>query len=182
MAYSLDDFCRDAREILRTDASRSSIDKVRACFEGLLADEGFVKRCFDGRADTGLRRIYVDPEQGFEVLAYKYDKARASQPHDHGDSWAIYGQVREYTDMTEWERTDDGSDPDRATLKVKRKYRLNPGQAGIYFGRDLHSTSHPAHAWYVRVTGTDLETVERLRIDAKTGRIERVHGRQVSAA
>ena len=26
-------------------------------------------------------------------------------------SWAIYGQATLYTEMTEWEREDDGSDP-----------------------------------------------------------------------
>ncbi len=30
-------------------------------------------------------------------------------PHDHGASWAIYGQAVRYTDMTEWTRVDDGS-------------------------------------------------------------------------
>ena len=129
--------------------------------------------------ELGLLAQSVDR---FELMTYRYDQARASQPHDHGDSWAIYAQVREYTEMTEWDRVDDGSDPNRAQLKARSRYRLNPGQAGVYFGRELHSTSTPVNVRYLRITGTDLETIERLRIDAASGRIQRIFGRQTGAA
>ena len=41
-----------------------------------------------------------------------------------------------------------------------------------------HETGHPPE----RATGTDLETIERLRIDAKSGRVERIRARQTGAA
>jgi hypothetical protein len=90
-------------------------------------------------------------------------------------------QVREYTDMTEWERTDEGSNAEYASLREKRRYRLNPGEAGVYYGSELHSISLPDNVRYLRVTGTDLEKVERLRIDAASGRIQRVRARQSGA-
>jgi len=114
-------------------------------------------------------------------MTYRYDEARKSNPHDHGDSWAIYGQVAEYTEMTLWERTDNGSDPDFAKLKPGKPYRLTPGKAGVYYGRELHSTATPVNTRYLRITGTDLENIERLRIDAATGKINRIHGRQTGA-
>ncbi len=180
MAYTLQEFCRDARKILKSGANGTLLEKVKACMERLVKDEQFVKDYFHDQMDLGLHKIYTDPELGFEVMTYRYDKARGSQPHDHGDSWAIYAQVREYTDMKEYERTDDGKNPERASLKVKAEYRLNPGQAGIYWGRELHSTSTPAGARYLRITGTDLENIPRIRIDTATGRVIIIHGRQVS--
>jgi hypothetical protein len=84
--------------------------------------------------------------------------------------------------MAVWERTDDGADPDHATLREKTRYRLNPGQAGVYYGRELHSIAMPDNSRYLRATGTDLETIERLRIDAKSGRVERIRARQTGAA
>lgn len=182
MGYSLRDFCRDTREILKNGSSRAQVEKVKTPMERLLVDPQFLAEYFNDQHPQGLKRIYVDSQLGFEVMSYRYDKARASQPHDHGDSWAIYGQVREYTEMAVWERTDDGSDPDHATLREKTRYRLNPGQAGVYYGRELHSIAMPDHSRYLRVTGTDLETIERLRIDAKAGRIERIRARQTGAA
>ena len=47
----------------------------------------------------GLKVLYEDPDLGFQVLAHINDKARVSPPHDHGASWAIYGQATHYTDM-----------------------------------------------------------------------------------
>lgn len=180
MGYSLQDFCRDTTEILKTGSSRKQVDQVKARMERLLVDPGFVKEYFNDRQPLGLHRIHIDPKLGFEVMTYRYAEARKSNPHDHGDSWAIYGQVAEYTEMTEWDRTDDGSDPEHAKLKANPSYRLTPGKAGVYYGRQLHSTATPVNTRYLRVTGTDLENIERLRIDAATGKIQRIHGRQTS--
>jgi len=181
MGYSLQDFCRDTRAILKSSSSRKDVEKIKTHMERLLADPGFVKEYFGDRQPTGLKRIYIDPQIGFEIMTYRYDEARKSNPHDHGDSWAIYGQVAEYTEMTEWERIDDGTDPDHAKLKPRPSYRLTPGKAGVYYGRELHSTATPVNTRYLRITGTDLENVERLRIDAATGKIQRIYGRQTGA-
>lgn len=181
MGYSLQDFCRDTRAILKTGSSRKHVEKVKTYMERLLVDSGFVKEYFGDQQPTGLKRIYTDPRLGFEIMTYRYDEARKSNPHDHGDSWAIYGQVAEYTEMTEWDRIDDGTDPDHARLKPRPSYRLTPGKAGVYYGRELHSTATPVNTRYLRITGTDLENIERLRIDAATGKIQRIYGRQTGA-
>jgi hypothetical protein len=94
-----------------------------------------------------------------------------SPPHDHGHSWAIYGQATHYTDMTEWEREDDGANPERARLKPVKKYRLMPGQAGIYQEGRIHSIDYPDNARFVRVTGTNLDMIERVRFDLETGKV-----------
>ena len=44
--------------------------------------------------------------------------------------------------------------PNRAKLKPVKKYRLNPGQAGIYQDGAIHSIDYPDNARFVRVTGT----------------------------
>lgn len=98
-------------------------------------------------------------------------KARVSPPHDHGASWAIYGQATKYTDMTEWAREDDCRDPKHAKLRPAKKYRLNPGQAGIYQDGTIHSIDYPDAARFVRVTGTDLDKIDRIKIDLNTGEI-----------
>jgi len=180
MGYSLQDFCRDTTAILKTGSSRQHVDKVKAHMERLLVDPEFVKQYFNDEQPLGLKRIHVDP-LGFEVMTYRYTEPRKSNPHDHGDSWAIYGQVAEYTEMTEWGRLDDGSNPEIAKLKPNPSYRLTPGKAGVYFGRQLHSTQTPVGTRYLRVTGADLENIERLRIDAATGKIQRIFGRQTGA-
>jgi hypothetical protein len=173
MGYTLEAFCKDIRDILRADPGRAGVDRVRESMERLVKDAQFVEQYFGDSVEAGARRVHMDPELGFEVLAYRSPKARTSPAHDHGDSWALYAQVKDYTEMTEWERTDDGKDPDHATLAIQRKYKLNPGEVGLYWGSQLHSTYTPENCCYLRVTGTDLEKRPRVRIDQSTGKVMR---------
>ena len=107
--------------------------------------------------------LYEDKELGFQVLAHVNDKARKSPPHDHGASWAIYGQATKHTDMIEWERS--GGDDKHAELKETKRYRLNPGEAGIYQDGKIHSIDYPDRARFIRVTGTNLDKINRVRFD-----------------
>jgi hypothetical protein len=128
-----------------------------------------IRYCED--APRGLHVLYEDPELGFQVLAHINDKARVSPPHDHGASWAIYGQATHYTDMIEWEREDNGVDEAHAKLKPVKKYRLTPGKAGIYQDGKIHSIDYPDYSRFVRVTGTNLDKINRVRFDLKTGAV-----------
>jgi len=126
MPYSLDQFASDCRSILKRDPGPNGREEVRTRLERLLSDKDFVEEYCGEHVPRGLNVLYEDPELGFQILAHINDKARTSPPHDHGESWAIYGQASHYTDMTEWEREDDGSDPEKAMLKRVKKYRLLP--------------------------------------------------------
>ena len=104
------------------------------------------------------------------MLSHVNPKGHKSPPHDHGASWAVYGQATHYTDMTEWRRT-DGDDATRArhASRSARQYRLEPGHAGTYDIRAIHNIEFPDGARFVRVTGTDLERVPRLKFDLAKG-------------
>ena len=140
----------------------------------------FIEEYCGENVPRGLKLLYEDPELKFQILAHINDKARVSPPHDHGASWAIYGQATKYTEMTEWEREDDGSDPKHAKLKPAKKYRLNPGQAGIYQNGAIHSIDYPDYAKFVRVTGTNLDNINRMRVDLKTGEVHQMTPQQAT--
>src|SRR5262249_55916621 len=139
-----------------------------------------VRRTCGDDAPLGLKVLYEDPALGFQILAHINDKARTSPPHDHGASWAIYGQATEYTDMTEWERVDDGSNSAHAELKPIKKYRLTPGHAGIYQDGAIHSIDYPARARFIRVTGTNLDRIKRVSFDLASGRINQMTPQQAT--
>jgi hypothetical protein len=180
MAYDLEDFIADCRAALSNDPGPDGREKVRVALERLLANGEFVRRVCGEEAPQGLNVLYEDPALGFQILAHINEKPRTSPPHDHGASWAIYGQAARYTDMTEWERLDDGADPDRATLKPKKQYRLNPGQAGIYQEDAIHSIDYPARARFIRVTGTNLDRISRRRFDLATGKATQMTPQQAT--
>jgi predicted metal-dependent enzyme (double-stranded beta helix superfamily) len=172
MAYDLDQFIADCRAILARDPGRQGREQVRIKLEHLLANRDFIQAYCGDDAPRGLKVLYEDPEQGFQILAHINDKARVSPPHDHGESWAIYGQAKEYTDMIEWECAQDGGDPKHAKLTPIKKYRLTPGHAGIYQDGTIHSIDYPDKARFIRVTGTNLDKISRVKFDLKTGEVQ----------
>jgi predicted metal-dependent enzyme (double-stranded beta helix superfamily) len=180
MAYELDQFISDCRSILARDGGSSGREEVRTRLERLLGNPDFISAHCNEETPRGLHVLYEDPELGFQILAHINDKARVSPPHDHGDSWAIYGQATHYTDMIEWEREDDGSDPKHAELKPVKKYRLTPGHAGIYQDGKIHSIDYPDYARFIRVTGTNLDRINRVRFDLKTGEVQPMTPQQVT--
>jgi predicted metal-dependent enzyme (double-stranded beta helix superfamily) len=180
MAYTLDQFVADCKSSLARDPGPPGREEVRRNLERLLANADFVAAYCGDDQSHGVHVLYEDPTLGFQVLAHINDKARQSPPHDHGASWAIYGQATQYTDMIEWAREDDGRNPNRAALKAAKQYRLSPGQAGIYQNGALHSIAFPDNARFVRVTGTDLEKIDRIKVDLATGAVEQIHARQAS--
>jgi len=178
MAYDLPQFVADCRAILKRDGGPQGREDVRARLERLLTNKDFVAATCSDSAPSGLQVLYEDKDLGFQVLAHINDKARKSPPHDHGESWAIYGQATKYTDMIEWERVDHGGP--RAELKEVKRYRLNPGQAGIYQNGAIHSIDYPDGARFIRVTGTNLDRINRVRFDLATGEVHQMTPQQAT--
>ena len=164
----------------RRDPGPAGREEVRLRLERLLANTEFVQEYCGDDVPRGLKLLYEDPDLGFQILAHINDKARVSPPHDHGASWAIYGQATHYTDMIEWERIDDGSQPGDAKLKPAKKYRLLPGHAGIYQDGKIHSIDYPDHARFIRVTGTNLDNIERVRFDLQARKVHRMTAQQAT--
>ena len=175
MAYDLDQFIADCKTTLARDGGPQGREQVRLNLERLLANPGFIAKYAGDDQPKGVKVLYEDPKLGFQVLAHINDKARVSPPHDHGTSWAIYGQATKYTDMIEWAREDDGADPKHAKLKPIKKYRLATGHAGIYQDGTIHSIDYPDYARFIRVTGANLDKIPRIKIDLKTGEVAQMY-------
>jgi len=165
MGYSLDQFTADCRAALKADPGPGGHDKVRASLEKLLADPDFVAAECGPDAEPGIRTIYRDKETGFNVLVHVYEAGKKGPPHDHGRSWAVYGQAAEWTDMTLWERKDDGAREGFADVEEKETFRLKPGMAGKFEVGQIHSIHFPDGARFGRVTGTDLDAIPTNRYD-----------------
>jgi hypothetical protein len=181
MTYTLDAFCDDCRATLEADPGPGGRERVRRLLEQLLADREFIAEHLTD-APPGRHTLYEDPELGFVVLAHVNARGGKSPPHDHGASWAVYGQVTEYTEMTEWRRTDGGDGPGPASLQVAKTYRLEPGHAGVYDIRAIHAIDYPDGARFVRVTGADLEQVPRLKFDLAKGEAQVIESASAGAA
>jgi len=79
--------------------------------------------------------------------------------------------------MIEWERSGDDK---HAELKEVKRYRLNPGQAGIYQDGAIHSIDYPDRSRFIRVTGTNLDKIKRVRFDLSTGEVHQMTPQQAT--
>lgn len=170
MTYTLDAFVKDAQAALGADKGPGGREQVRVLLEKLLTNKSFVDEAVGPAAPMGARKLYEDKDLGFVVLAHCNARAHKSPPHDHGPSWAVYGQAINHTDMSEFRRIDGGKDAGDARLEQVKSYRLNPGQAGVYDVGAVHAIDYPEGSRFVRVTGRDLDYVRRLKFDMAAGK------------
>lgn len=175
MSYSLEDFCGDTRSILEQHNDHQGREQVRQKLEQLLRDPSFCASYLGAEEKAGVRQIYQDPELEFCVLAYNMGAPRTSPPHDHGDSWAVYGQAAGHTDMTIWSAAN-------GEVKPLRQFRLDAGQAGLFDVREIHSIEYGEGAKFVRVTGVDLANETRRVFDPDTGAVREIESAGAGSA
>jgi len=161
MSYTLEQFAAACRRILTDDRGPQGRRKVCALVQDVLKDDVFIATHL---GDDGPERkiLYEDPELGFCILAHVYQGAKESQPHDHGPSWAIYGQARGETVMSDWALVEPpaGSAPGR--VRHVRSYTLKPGMAHVYNEGDLHSPRREGPTRLLRLEGTNMDKVRRV--------------------
>src|SRR6185312_5124326 len=167
--YDLPHFCDDLRAILTADGV-AGLPRVAEKLRELLGNPAFVTATFSEEMPPGKRVLFHDAQTDAYVLAHVQAPKKTGAPHSHGASWAVYGNARGYTDMTEWKRV-NGSADDHAELVAADKYRLDQGEARYYGPNVIHSTAQPEKAWVIRVTGTDLDELPRYRFKPSTDRI-----------
>lgn len=160
MAYTLDNFCADAHAILKAKPLADALPEVADRLSRLLVNPQFVAETFNDDMPPGKRVLYHDADLDFYVLAHVQEAGKVGKPHSHGASWAIYGNAKNVTDMTEWRRVNPASE-EHYELTVASKYGIGPGQTRAYGPNMIHSTEHKQKAWVIRVTGTDLDKLPR---------------------
>jgi hypothetical protein len=138
---------------------------VRDRLKQVLTDAAFVATYL--REDTKEREVlYEDPKLGFCILAHHYRGPKDSPPHDHGPSWAIYGQAKGETMMNDYELLEPAAEDRAGKVKKTRSYSLTPGVAHVYNEGQLHSPHRTASTHLIRIEGMNMDKVRRLRYEA----------------
>jgi hypothetical protein len=161
MSYSLEQLARDCRQALQSDPGPGGREKVRQCVSRACSDAEFVATHLGAENTSERSVLYEDPDLGFCILAHVYAGAKASDPHDHAGSWAIYGQVAGITMMTDWRALEPPVGAQPGKVEAIRTYRLEPGDAHVYQEADLHSPGRDGPTRLIRVEGRNLAGVTR---------------------
>ncbi len=160
---ALNTFAEKCRDILREDSGPEGRKKIAEMMRDTLTDPAFVTENYPASNTDNRKVLYKDSEFGFCICSHVHHGAAESKPHDHGDSWAIYGQVAGTTEMHEWRWVEKPVDEDSSgTVESVRSYTMKPGDAHVYNEGDLHSPSREDSTKLLRIEGRDLGEIKRV--------------------
>ncbi len=160
MGYTLNQFAAECHRLLAAEPGPAGREKVVALLQDVLKDEDFVATHL---ADDVPERkiIYEDPQLGFVIVAHNNRTAKGSPPHDHASSWAIYGQAKGETLMTDWECVQRPANGVAGRVRRVRDYTLKPGMAHLYNEGVLHSPRREGPTKLIRLEGMNMDGVRR---------------------
>ena len=161
MTYSLERFAADCRLALERDPGPVGREEVRRHVSQACLDAQFVATHLGPDNDSPREILHEDERLGFCILAHVHRGASESAPHDHGPSWAIYGQAAGVTEMTEWRVVASAKDGERGKVEPIRVYSMQPGDAQTYQEGDLHSPRREGATRLIRIEGRNLDGVPR---------------------
>lgn len=140
------------------------IDRVRAIASAPLSDAAKLRRVCEAATDLvskpvkiapedrrfpaqgyGRNLLYKDPQSGFVVIAMVWPAGRGGPPHDHG-TWGVVAVAEGEVEVTNFEREDDGRDPERAVLRPLGTIRGKPGAVAWVLPphEDFHCVLNPS--------------------------------------
>ena len=162
MTHTLEQFAAKCHDILKAEPGPAGRKEVSSLLQDVLKDETFVATHLTDQ--TPERKVlYEDPELGFCILAHSYKGARESPPHDHGPSWAIYGQARGETEMSDFQLLEVATPDKPGKVRRTKTYKLTPGVAHVYNEGDLHSPKRGGPTRLIRIEGVNMDKVSRLK-------------------
>jgi hypothetical protein len=169
MSYTLSQLAADIHETLKADNGPQGKAKVATFVSRALTDQAFIASELKERAPGANPReiLYEDPELGFCICGHVYDGPANGSPHDHGSSWAIYGQATGVTEMTDWRIVEAGKGDAPTLVEPVRTYNMRPGDAHLYDVGAVHSPKRAAPVKLVRIEGKNLDHVKRSNIKAR---------------
>lgn len=164
MLPTLEKLVVSLRDVLTQKSPTAAREDAARLLAVALADGAFVEEQFD--AGVGSRKVlYEDARLGFCIVAHEFHGANASAPHDHGPSWAIYGQAAGETLMRDYERLDRGAR--RVTVRETCSYLMRTGDVHVYNEGDVHAPSRTASTRLLRIEGMNLTGVARAEFDVE---------------
>jgi len=152
MSQTLEPFFQQVRSTLLADPGPAGREQVRQLLAAVVSQPAIADEYLSD--DQPQRRLlYQDPDLGFAILGHVFKEARRTQPHDHGDSWAIYGQAVGETTMDDWEVLEPAGADQPGKVKLKDSQVLKPGTARVYNEGEIHSPRREGAAKLIRIEG-----------------------------
>jgi len=116
-----DSFIADLRAVWAAETDdRRRMEKAKPLLEKLVLDPLLKAHSADWPSTEGRKNLllYVDPDYHFVVNGVVRMPGRTGSVHDHADAWVLYGVLDGSESLERFARTDDGSRPGYAEVKL----------------------------------------------------------------
>jgi len=164
MTYTLENLVSDIRQILQDNPDNQGLGDICLPVEKALGDETFIATHFGADKTRPRHIIYEDPGFGFCVCVHISHDAKNGNPHDHGPSWAVYGQAEGVTEMTHWRIVEPAVGDTAALVEQVETLVMQPGMAHFYKVGDIHAPNRSGKVMLLRIEGANLDSIKRSKI------------------
>ncbi|MBH64070.1 MAG: hypothetical protein CL569_16810 [Alphaproteobacteria bacterium] len=165
MAYSIEELASDCHDALSADSEQAGLERVRQSVARALTDEEFIATHLGPEADSPRNILYEDPDLGFCIIAHVYEGGANPPPHDHGPTWAVYGQAAGVTEMTDFKVLKAPSGDSPGKVEAVKTHDLHAGDTMVYLTGDVHTPRREEETRLIRVEGQDLSKIKRDRFE-----------------
>jgi predicted metal-dependent enzyme (double-stranded beta helix superfamily) len=166
IAYGIDAFVQDARQIMASSGDRARIvEELRPLLERLMRNPELLEERFKQSRGDGLYgySFYHAPDDSLTISAPAFLKGRPTPIHDHL-TWGVIGVYSGAQLTTRYHRVDDTGEPDSTRLEVVENQVLGPGAIyPLLPPEDLHriETVSDEPGISIHVLGADLRRQRR---------------------
>ena len=165
MAYTLETFAKDLKQVFSKGHGPADLEKGCKIVEKALKDRDFVAKHLGDDAESERKIVYEDPDLGFCILTHVYKGPKTGKPHDHGPSWAIYGQADGETMMTDYKIVEAPKGDKPGKVAPVKTYKLTPGDARAYQVGDVHCPAREKETRLIRIEGRNMDRVARTPLE-----------------
>jgi predicted metal-dependent enzyme (double-stranded beta helix superfamily) len=167
--------------VAKQGVTRGALDDISEHLQAFAAERAELFTAADfpppqaGSGDTSTRYRLNPGEDGFALYLNSLLPGKTTIPHNH-DTWAVIAALEGEELNRVYQRADDGSDPERATLTIEREVVVRPGTPIAFLPEDIHSihVTGAAPTLHFHLYGRPLETLSgRLGYELDTGRVVR---------
>ena len=151
---------------LQIGSRDTSMKNICELVSSAVKNPDFVRTYLTDRAvGQDVREVlYEDEKLGYCICGHVYADAALGSPHDHGSSWAIYGQAEGETDMSEWTVVGKQSGGTKLVRKTS-SYIMKAGDVRFYDVGVVHSPHRTDPVRLLRVEGENLDNIRRSDIE-----------------
>jgi predicted metal-dependent enzyme (double-stranded beta helix superfamily) len=183
MNYTPSDLIKEAEAIVdREGTSETGFQKIGLCLRRLAEESDLIteERMTSLHGSEAKATILERGATGSVLMLARFPSEAETPIHNH-NSWGIACVLRGRGRYRKWDRIDDGSDPDRANLRLAWERELEAGEF-VWFGSppdDIHSQQGiDGESFELVYFGSDPFARPRAYFDLATGSVTMAYAKQ----